>query len=169
MAGNTRGPRPTPTAILAARGSWRAKDRPNEPVAERTTPAMPAMVMDEVAVAMWDNLVPMLDDMGVLTMSDGNALARYCCLYSKWFRAEEFLKKKTTLTYPVRDGNGNVRGFKPWPEAKLVLEYAGALLRLEQEFGLTPSARTTIDTVVQAEVANGKLKEDTEDKERFFA
>lgn len=165
----SRGPRPTPTALLKARGSWRAKARTNEPMAERTTPEMPSMIMDEVAIAMWDRIIPVLDDMGVITIADGNAIARYCTIYAKWFRSEMFLKSKTNLTYPVRDGNGNIRGFKPWPEVKLSLEYASALLRLEQEFGLTPSARTSIDTVIQAEVANGRLKESGEDKSRFFA
>lgn len=83
--------------------------------------------------------------MKVLTKIDGNALARYCQLWSRWIRAEQFLQKYGD-TYPLKDESGNVRCFMPWPQVAIANKLSQSLTRLEQEFGLTPSSRTRIQT-----------------------
>jgi transposase len=77
----TRGPPPTPTNILAMRGSWRSKRNPHEPHPEPGRPRCPRW-LDKQAKAAWKQLAPQLDRMGVLAKVDGNALARYCQLWA---------------------------------------------------------------------------------------
>ena len=111
-----RGPRPTPTGVLEARGSWRADARGDEPQPPDGRPKRPAG-LSRIAQLVWADLVPVLEDMGVLTSADGHALGRYCEIHAMWLDA---LK---------RDDNADA------------LKCNAALLKLEHEFGLTPSSR----------------------------
>lgn len=61
-----RGPTPTPTAILSARGSWRANGRPQGPEALSEVPEPPAD-MRESAKQLWFDLGQQLVGMGVLS------------------------------------------------------------------------------------------------------
>jgi P27 family predicted phage terminase small subunit len=139
-----RGPAPTPTAILKLRGSPLATKRRNlrEPKGPPGRPRCPDW-LDEDAKAAWRHLIPQLDSMGVLTRIDGNALARYCRLWSRWRKAEAFLDKNGEM-YPLKDEAGKVKCFQPFPQVSIANKLAQQLTRLEQEFGMTPSARTRI-------------------------
>ena len=138
-----RGPRPLPTAVLQARGSRRAKANKLEPEPPAGLPECPDWLSDD-AKAVWSQITPILQKMGVLTIADGNALARYCTALAQWREAEMFLQKYG-LTYPVKSGNGTVKCFFQWPQVAIVQKLSLVLTRLEQEFGLTPSARTRIE------------------------
>lgn len=137
-----RGPAPTPTNVLQMRGSWRANMRKSEPKPKRIRPPCPRW-LDARARKAWRTLAPKLKGMRVLTEVDQNALARYCQLWSRWREAEEFIAKRGT-TYSVRDKEGNVVSLKKYPQVAMADELADKLLRLEQHFGLTPSARTRL-------------------------
>lgn len=146
-----RGPAKTPTPVLQLRGSWRADTRDGEPQGPEGTPECPARLLDE-ARQIWDEIVPILDNMGVLTLADGNALTRYCSMFVRWWKAEEFLQKNGD-SYPiyqttkggelVYDKNGRkiLRYMQQWPQVSIAKSLNASLLRLEQEFGLTPAAR----------------------------
>jgi P27 family predicted phage terminase small subunit len=139
-----RGPAPTPTAILKLRGSTLVSKRRQKKEAQGPAgaPDQPDWLDDE-ARKMWDHLLPMLDGMGVLTRVDGNALARYCRLWSRWRKAEEFIDGKGEM-YPLKDDKGSVKCFMQWPQVAIAHKLATQLTRLEQEFGMTPSARSRI-------------------------
>ena len=138
-----RGPPPTPTAILAARGSRRAtQGREHEPVVHPGRPECPDW-LDEEAKSAWAQLVPVLESMGVLTRADAHALARYCQLLIRWKRAELFIQKYGE-TYPVKSARGMVKMFFAWPQVGIAHKLSLALTKLEQEFGLTPSARSRV-------------------------
>ena len=139
-----RGPPPTPTAVLKLRGSTRVTQRRQIHEAQGPVGAPePPDWLDEDARAMWDHLLPMLTGMGVLTRIDGNALARYCRLWSRWRKAEAHLDKHGEL-YPLKDDQGRVRYVQQWPQVAIAAKLAQQLTRLEQEFGMTPSARTRV-------------------------
>lgn len=89
-------------------------------------------------------MVPLLEEMNVLTRADTNALARYCQLFARWKKAEQFIQKYGE-SFPCKSGNGVVKCFLPFPQSGLSLKLSIALTRLEQEFGLTPSARSRIE------------------------
>jgi P27 family predicted phage terminase small subunit len=85
----------------------------------------------------------MLEQMQVLTRIDVNALARYCRLWSRWRKAEKFIEEKGEV-YTLKDEKGNVRCVQPFTQVAIANKLAQQLTRLEQEFGMTPSARTRI-------------------------
>lgn len=144
-----RGPKPTPTKVLAARGSWRAKLNPAEPMPELGAPQPPEHLSDD-AKQVWFRLVPQLLRLRVVSEIDADALARYCDALVKWRRAAVFLEGHPALVYPLRGPetaehpNGRLLGMIPYPQNTLYEKYARILDRLEQSFGLTPSARTRI-------------------------
>lgn len=111
---------------------------------------------------MWDHLVPRLAGMGVLSAIDGNALARYCQLWSRWRKAEAFLRKHGEV-YPLKDEAGKVKYLQPFPQVSIAANLAQQLTKLEQEFGLTPSARTRIQALQSA-----APQERPSAKSRFF-
>lgn len=156
-----RGPSPTPTNLLKLRGSPLATKRrdSSEPKPERTCPRCPNW-LDAEAKAAWRQLVPQLDAMRVLTRIDGNALTRYCQLWARWKKAELFVQKHGD-TYPLKDESGRIKCLMQFPQVAIANKLAAQLTRLEQEFGMTPSARTRIQVPVAPPVRDPE-------KSRFF-
>ncbi|MCC7137597.1 MAG: phage terminase small subunit P27 family [Planctomycetes bacterium] len=144
------GPRPTPTRVLRLRGSWRAKRNSNEPQPKVVKPAAPAWLSDD-AKKVFDEYAETLHASGVLTAVDQFALARYADLWSQYRRCAEFTAKHGEVWVvrgrPGPNGaEGRPVGFATYPQAKLKLALAAALLQLEREFGLTPAARAGLRT-----------------------
>jgi len=86
----------------------------------------------------------MLMGMGVLSRIDRNAIVRYCTDWSRWKRLQQFLAKNGEC-YPIKDGNGNIKSLAPFPQATTANKLSVLLAKFEQEFGMTPSARTRIE------------------------
>ena len=152
-----KGPAPTPTNILKARGSWKVNERKDEPEYETVKPKMPAW-LDKEAKKEWRQIAPQLANARVLTKVDCIALARYCQLVSRWKQAEIFL---------IEHGMTYVDKFKsthPFPQIKISKDCADQLLRMEHEFGLTPSARTRIKAAPETK----EKPKGGKDKARFF-
>ncbi len=131
------GPAPTPTAILKMRGTARADRRRGEPQPHRGRPRCPAW-LDRRAKDLWKRLVPQLQQMGVLARIDGQALARYCQTYSQYIDMVRAVRK-----------DGYKRGIKngyeqQTPEVGIATKLQAILLKLEAEFGMTPSARARL-------------------------
>ena len=116
--------------------------------------------MSKEAKAAWKQLAPNLRALGVLTKIDGNALARYCSLWTRWIRATQFVEQYGE-SYPLKNEDGKVKCFQQFPQVAVVNKLSVLLLRLEQEFGLTPSARSRINVDVPSEP-------DAQGKGRFF-
>jgi P27 family predicted phage terminase small subunit len=134
---------------LHLRGSWRAKTRTREPQPPAAKVVRPAWLDDEQAAA-WDSLAPLLQKMGVLTVVDVEAFARYCVLYTRWRKAEAFLKQYGE-TYPVKNAAGQVEAFKMFPQVRIATALSEQLLKLELQFGLTPSARARLAMILAGE------------------
>ena len=154
-----RGPRPTPTEILKRRGSREVAKREKEPKPTKGAPTIPAW-LDKDAKTVWRQLVKELNAIGVMTKVDGNALARYCRLFVRWKQCDAFIRKYGE-SYPIKDDGGKVKSFQQFPEVGIVNRIGPQLLKLEQEFGLTPAARTRIEVDVEP-------AKQTDDKSRFF-
>lgn len=131
------GPPRTPTSVLEKRGSWLVKDRKmTEPQPERGRPTCPNALKDD-ARKLWRKLVPMLDAMGVLTRIDGTVLERYCVLMVKWRHNE---------AHPTE---------KSFDKGLRLNE---ALLKLEVQFGLTPSARARLQVLPKQEASGDEAQ-----------
>ena len=158
-----RGPAPTPTNILKLRGSTLVTQRrlQNEVKGPTGNPECPDW-HDEDAKAMWEKLIPQLSAMGILTKVDGNALARYCRFWSRWRKAEDFITERGEM-YPLKDDQGNVKCFQQWPQVAIAHKLSQQLTKLEQEFGMTPSARARIQLTTDPATESR-----SHDKGRFF-
>ncbi len=158
-----RGPAPTPKSILKARGSHRANRKVQEPEPDQLIPDPPRPLRGP-ALKMWNDLSVQLDAMKVMTVADGNALHRYCTLWARWARlmdkldADEEAEEKggTPAEFFESTGDKGQRVIKEHPAVKIAATYANQLLRLEQEFGLTPSARTGLQVNKVGKPKGGK-------------
>lgn len=98
-----RGPKPTPTAILEARGSWRAKARKDAGEVEPPLlkePPRPPPGLDRRGREMWKRITPRLIDLGVLAVTDLWALEHLCMAVDLYFQAHREIRKNgiTMLT-----------------------------------------------------------------------
>jgi len=137
-----RGPKPTPTKLLKLRGSWRGKRNPREPEPAAGVPDRPTWLTDE-ALQVWDQVAPDLLRLGVLTRIDGNALARYCQHFARYLAAEREVSE-TGTTVEKTSASGEPAGVAENPAVRQAERLSHLMLRFEQEFGLTPSARSGI-------------------------
>ena len=147
-----RGPHPLPTKILKLRGSRRGK-APHEPKTGPMDGSCPELLKGR-AREMWDDLSERLIRVGVAGELDRNALARYCLLWARWMDLEAFVAKNGE----VYEANG-LR--KLHPEAAEARQLAALLARLEDGFGMNPSARSRVR-------AKPGEHQETGDKSRFF-
>jgi len=138
-----RGPKPIPTAIKLLHGNpGRRPLKQQEPKPSTEPPRCPHW-LDAEAKACWRALIPQLRDMGVLTQIDGQALSNYCTAWSRWKRAELFLQKNGDV-YSLKDEQGHPKCVVQWPQVAIARNLVAVLQRYQQEFGLTPSSRTSL-------------------------
>lgn len=135
-----RGPKPTPTAVLKLRGSWRAGTREHEPAPDKAPVVMPQWLTPE-AKREWKAVAPALRKMGVIQRSDTATLARLCEYRAIWRDLRDEVKQRGTI-YPMRDPRtGAVSSLRTLPHFDQMLAIEQALRKLEEHFGLTPSSR----------------------------
>lgn len=148
-----RGPRPQPTELKVVRGNpgCRALN-----TAEPKPPAdgvlMPSH-LGEVAAGKWDELLPLLQAVRVMTRADIEALARYCDTYEWWLATRAKLKKEGD-TYPILNDKGEIKYIAQRPEVSIANKLAMQLRQLESDFGLSPAARTSLKVEPDAKEEN---------------
>lgn len=116
----SRGPLPLPTAVLKMRGSWLAKSRvkQGEPMPEVATPEKtPRVAANPDASELWDEVVPQMEAMGILTRYDRRAVEALCMTYA--------------MAYSESD-----------PDR--ALKYMEATRRWFEHFGMTPASRARL-------------------------
>lgn len=139
-----RGPRPDPVPIKSLRGNpgkRRIKDCPT-PEDDGDLPEPPDW-LDDTARGKWDELLPLLDRMGILARIDGDALARYCDTWSWWRRTRDFLAQSKD-TFVIKNEDGTIKYIQQLPQVGIAHKLAGQLGRLAAELGMTPSSRSSI-------------------------
>jgi P27 family predicted phage terminase small subunit len=90
--------------------------------------------------------VPVLKAMRILARVDRDALAVYCHIYARWRAAEDFLRQHGEV-YPLRDEKGNVRCMQQFPQVAIARSLLQVVQSYQQEFGMTPSARTRVHEI----------------------
>ena len=117
-------------------------------------PKAPTSLSDE-AKKHWRKVVGYLEDAGVLTAMDLDALTMYCELYSQWVEANDMIRKKGMVIADPRHKDRVVPMTNPYFRNALKLsEQMKAFLT---EFGMTPSSRTRVAA------ANPKPNDEFED------
>ena len=148
----TRGPGRTPTQILKMSGSNRAVAREGkEPKPDATKPNS-TVKMTPQERRVYDKMCRMLRDMGLQASTDGNAIARYAKALIRFNTTCEFLEKhgESYAVYDKHaDGSKTIKMMRRFPESTLRNELEVIILRLEREFGLTPSARASLEVDVK--------------------
>jgi P27 family predicted phage terminase small subunit len=109
--------------------------------------------LGEVAAARWRELLPMLQAVKVMTRADVEALARYCDTYEWWLAVRARLKKEGD-TYPILNDKGEIKYIAQRPEVSIAHKLAVQLRQLEQDFGLNPSARTSLNVEAEEKPAD---------------
>ena len=136
-----RGPRKEPTIIKIAKGNPGKrplnKSEPKPPSDDITPPEW----VTGVAREKWDNVVPKLIGMGVMTNADVDTIARYCTMHEQFVKYLDQCRRGLDVLV-IRDDAGKVKYMQSTPAATMLSKLAASMLRIEQEFGLTPSARS---------------------------
>lgn len=127
--------------------------KPDLPAATGVPPMPERLMVDPVAVAKWQEFVPILVDLGTLTQADGEALATLCEVYS----AAQACLLELRATGPVM--RTDLGGVKPNPAGPLYRGLVSLQTSLMGEFGLTPTSRTRL---------GGKEEKPTDEVEEFF-
>lgn len=133
-----RGPARQPTVLKLLHGE-RHRDRlnPDEPTPRPADLLEPADASDEV-LAVWRRIVPELEAMNLAFPADADALRCYCEAVVTHHKANAILARTPVL---VKGIHGNmVRN----PALQVQRDAANTIKVFAQEFGLTPSARSSI-------------------------
>ena len=155
-----RGPRPTPTKLKILRGNPGCRRlNKNEPQPPADGILMPTH-LGPVAAARWAELLPLLQGVKVMTRADVEALARYCDTYEWWLATRAKLRKDGD-TYPILNDGGEVKYIAQRPEVSIAHKLSQQLRQLEQDFGLNPSARTSLNVET--------TQQETSDDAQMFA
>jgi len=128
----------TPTAVLEARGSWRAKNRGPEPQGDGKKPRCPRQLSDG-AKKIWRRIVPAIAAKVPLCSLDTFALARYCTNLDRWKEDCRYIQEHGSY-YTETDKHGNVI----WRESvvsKRMARLERSLRQAEQDFGIGPQPR----------------------------
>jgi P27 family predicted phage terminase small subunit len=131
---------PAPTSLKLLRGE-KKRDRLNfnEPIVPDGPPIDPPEFLTSEAVVVWESIAPTLQRMGLLTHIDARQFAVYCDAVAQYERASELVAKTGMLIRGRKDAT--VKN----PAVQLLRDYAQTIARFSYMFGLSPSARSSID------------------------
>lgn len=150
-----RGKAPTPKRQLQGRGSWRAKDRPDDLELQSEIPNPPTTLGRE-ARAEWRRLVGVLGPSGALSRVDRAGLTILCELW-----AEE--RELTAVIEGRVHGRRLIFGTASWKRVVAARNAVRVLwVKMAGNFGITPADRARI------KVNPGAGRGGRNPKDRFF-
>jgi P27 family predicted phage terminase small subunit len=140
-----RGRPPNPDALNYLRGDPGKRRRFDiTPQGSEGLPEAPEYLCS-VALAEWENIVPQLLSMGVLSRIDGSALANYC---------EAFARYRVASDYVTAEG---FTGTHYRHAAKSVVDNQALVKAYLIEFGMTPAARARMRITPTKKEATSKF------------
>jgi P27 family predicted phage terminase small subunit len=135
------GNRPTPRALKILKGETRPGQlNKNEPTLPPKCPEPPPDMSKE-ALAVWHNLVPQLDAMGILTTIDQLMLGFLCQEIARYRRFSKLFDDSAPL---IKDRDGRMRKN---PMAQLCRDSLFVINKLASDFGLSPFSRARLTVV----------------------
>lgn len=138
------GPTPAPTAIKMIRGDRRDRINHDEPLPPLGG-VSPAGWLSPLAVEVWNDYGPALEQAAVLTQWDRESFARWCDGVVRHREAARHLDVEGPVVEVVaRDNHGKVTGTReavsPW--FRIWLATGEVANRIGAKFGMTPSDRS---------------------------
>lgn len=147
-----RGPAPQPTVLRVLRGNPGKRPLNTEEPKPRSLPPTRPAWLTGAGRQKWEELVPELERLGLLTIVDGAALAGLCQAWKDYVECTRFIKKHGR-TFTTETGYICQR-----PEVAIAQKALQAVRALAAEFGLTPSSRSRL-RVPQAEPTEDDYEE----------
>ena len=152
----SRGPAKKPVKIVRLQGNpgKRDHDRVNSPDVEAEpikSDMEPPITLFPEERDKWDRITYNLEQLGLLTVLDMDALARYCKILALYDKIEdEFNPRREGSTVEFEEtkyGQKSVDAtlYKQW------MQVNRDLLRMEKEFGFTPSSRSSLIAPLEGE------------------
>ena len=151
------GPKPKPTALRAIEGTKARYPNRQEPKPARTNKPAPPDWLSDTAKTYWARVVVILENLNMLTEADLPLLERYCDFLADWKACRDFLQNAGQIYYPIKETvrlwnpetqqmetSERIKYLAEFPHVSKKLRISEHLLRIEQHFGMTPSARTRI-------------------------
>ena len=138
-----RGPKPTPTAFKKLMGTFRPGRASNNEAQPIGKPHCPCWLNPD-ATKEFRRLCKLLTTMGLIGQADENALARYASTWCRWRQAMQVLEKSGEVTI-YRDKEGKATAVQPSAYHAIARGLAEQLDKIENSFGMTPSARSRIN------------------------
>jgi P27 family predicted phage terminase small subunit len=132
-----RGPAPTPTGLRLVRGDRKDRINLDEPQAREGLPQCPIEAAPEVH-DIWNYTIDQLDHMKIVTLADRDALYAYCEAVVLHRHASRLIATEGVVI------EGLHGGWVKHPAHQIQRDAASVMRAFAQEFGLTPSARSTI-------------------------
>ncbi len=141
-----RGPPPQPSRLRLLKGNPGKRSlNAREPELPCKTPSCPRWLGPE-ARKVWRRTVSLLRVARILTQVDADALTAYCQVFARWQKLESFLDQHGEV-FPIRDERGNLRYMQQFPQVAIARNLLQILRSYQQEFGMTPSARTRVHVI----------------------
>lgn len=166
-----RGPPKKPTELKLLQGcpGSRRKLNKHEPKPPKTRGAKPSFGLNKEERKVWRKVVPQLEALGLVTQVDLNALCRYCEAYVLYYRAKAVVDQRG-FYYAIRYDPtpeqiaqrqpGSIKYLAQFPEVAIMQNLAAELRRLEQSFGMMPSARASLKVNAPTKSEKDKLREE---------
>lgn len=131
------GKKSEPTALKAVKGIRDKRSYKNKPKVSGNLPGMPKW-LDSYSKRIWKSLARGLYEAGCLSHEDRASFATYCQAVSDYKHAAEILTKDgLTISTP--------QGVKMHPAYRVKKNAAAEIRAFGSEFGLSPSARMSLD------------------------
>jgi P27 family predicted phage terminase small subunit len=128
-----------PIELKRLRGNPGKKKLHAGPQPTRTEePPEPLAFLSDNAKAEWRRLAPELHRLGLLTLLDHSAFGAYCSSFARWMAAERMLESEGLL---AAGSTGNTVAH---PAFKIAVASAKDMIRIGNEFGLTPCGRARL-------------------------
>lgn len=149
----------TPKAILERTGSRWAKGRADEPEPPEGLPKPPPM--SKAARVKWDYYMPVLDEMGVITVAEGDLLANMCRAFAANDMCWEFIDNAVDVGDPKLLMELGGSGKKEHPILGTQRKFWEQGYHIACKFGLNPVDRGSVHPIERSpeDMADRAIKE----------
>lgn len=132
-----------PTALKILEGAQPCRINRDEPSPPKGI-GEPPDFLDDAGRAAWARIASQLDEAGLLTVADREAVALYCSAFGRWAAANAAIDEEGLVVM-------GQFGAKPNPHLAIADQAAKLMARLLTQFGGTPSSRSSLKVGARVE------------------